>query len=168
MLYVPPQYAHEGVALDACTTYSIGFRAPATPRSLPARSSTSCTMSSIVPGRYADPDLTPPREPAEIDGAMRRRCERMLRRVRWNRATIARFLGCWLVRTEAKRRLRSARSHLANRAAFGARAAKRGVRLDTAHATALRPDAPLHQRNALRWPAARRARALKALANAGR
>jgi hypothetical protein len=27
MLYLPPSYAHDGVALDACTTYSIGFRA---------------------------------------------------------------------------------------------------------------------------------------------
>ena len=28
MLYLPPRYAHEGVALDECMTYSIGFRAP--------------------------------------------------------------------------------------------------------------------------------------------
>jgi 50S ribosomal protein L16 3-hydroxylase len=29
MLYLPPRYAHDGVALDAgCQTYSIGFRAP--------------------------------------------------------------------------------------------------------------------------------------------
>jgi 50S ribosomal protein L16 3-hydroxylase len=28
MLYLPPGYAHDGVALDACMTYSIGFRAP--------------------------------------------------------------------------------------------------------------------------------------------
>jgi 50S ribosomal protein L16 3-hydroxylase len=31
MLYLPPRYAHDGVALnDDCQTYSIGFRAPAT------------------------------------------------------------------------------------------------------------------------------------------
>lgn len=29
MLYLPPRYAHEGVAVGACMTYSIGFRAPA-------------------------------------------------------------------------------------------------------------------------------------------
>lgn len=29
MLYLPPLYAHDGVALGACITYSIGFRAPA-------------------------------------------------------------------------------------------------------------------------------------------
>ncbi len=28
MLYLPPGYAHEGVALGECMTYSIGFRAP--------------------------------------------------------------------------------------------------------------------------------------------
>ena len=33
MLYLPPSYAHDGVALDACTTYSIGFRARRTPSS---------------------------------------------------------------------------------------------------------------------------------------
>jgi len=29
MLYLPPRYAHDGVALDACMTWSIGFRSPA-------------------------------------------------------------------------------------------------------------------------------------------
>jgi 50S ribosomal protein L16 3-hydroxylase len=29
LLYLPPRYAHDGVALDECMTYSIGFRAPA-------------------------------------------------------------------------------------------------------------------------------------------
>lgn len=29
MLYLPPRYAHDGVAVGECMTYSIGFRAPA-------------------------------------------------------------------------------------------------------------------------------------------
>ncbi|HVZ46307.1 MAG TPA: cupin domain-containing protein [Ramlibacter sp.] len=29
MLYLPPRYAHDGIAQGACQTYSIGFRAPA-------------------------------------------------------------------------------------------------------------------------------------------
>lgn len=28
MLYLPPKYAHDGIALNECMTYSIGFRAP--------------------------------------------------------------------------------------------------------------------------------------------
>ena len=30
LLYLPPTYAHDGVAIDECFTYSIGFRAPTT------------------------------------------------------------------------------------------------------------------------------------------
>lgn len=29
MLYLPPRYAHDGIAIGECQTYSIGFRAPA-------------------------------------------------------------------------------------------------------------------------------------------
>ena len=29
MLYLPPRYAHDGIAEGECQTYSIGFRAPA-------------------------------------------------------------------------------------------------------------------------------------------
>jgi len=29
MLYLPPRYAHDGIAVGECMTYSIGFRAPA-------------------------------------------------------------------------------------------------------------------------------------------
>jgi 50S ribosomal protein L16 3-hydroxylase len=29
MLYLPPRYAHDGIAIGECMTYSIGFRAPA-------------------------------------------------------------------------------------------------------------------------------------------
>ena len=28
MLYLPPQWAHNGIAIGECTTYSIGFRSP--------------------------------------------------------------------------------------------------------------------------------------------
>lgn len=31
MLYLPPRYAHDGIAIGECQTYSIGFRAPARP-----------------------------------------------------------------------------------------------------------------------------------------
>ena len=28
LLYIPPKYAHNGVAVDECMTFSVGFRAP--------------------------------------------------------------------------------------------------------------------------------------------
>ena len=45
MLYLPPQYAHDGVAVDACTTYSIGFRARVEPGARARRSSISCATT---------------------------------------------------------------------------------------------------------------------------
>ena len=72
MLYLPPSYAHDGVALDACTTYSIGFRA-ATHTELAQAFLDHLRDRVDLPGRYADPDLRPAREPARIDAAMQRR-----------------------------------------------------------------------------------------------
>ena len=70
MLYLPPQYAHDGVAIDACTTYSIGFRAPGATE-LAAAFLDFLRDELDLPGRYADPDLAPVRTPAEIGPAMR-------------------------------------------------------------------------------------------------
>ncbi len=128
MLYLPPHYAHDGVALDACTTYSIGFR---------AASATDLAVAFLdflrdeidLPGRYADPDLAPVEAPAEIGGAMRRHCERMLRRVCWDRTTIARFLGCWLSEPKPNVVFDPPDAPLP-RTTFGARASKQGLLLD--------------------------------------
>ena len=88
----------------------------------------------------------------------------MLRRIRWDRTTIECFLGCWLSEPKPSVAFDPPVAPL-NRAAFGARAAKRGVRLDTR--TQLLYD-PMHlfiNGTALRWPAGGRP-ALKQLANA--
>jgi 50S ribosomal protein L16 3-hydroxylase len=162
MLYLPPHVAHDGVALDSCTTYSIGFRA-ATAQELAGAFLDYLHDALDIPGRYADPDLAPVREPAAIDAAMRRRCERMLQRIRWNRATIGRFLGCWLSEPKASVAFDPPGAPL-NRAAFGARAAKRGVRLDTRTQLLYDPTHLFINGIALRWPA-RGAPTLKQLAN---
>ena len=69
MLYLPPQYAHDGVAIGECMTYSIGFRAPSFQE---VGESFLSFMSDTIdlPGRYADPDLKPTEHPAEISNAM--------------------------------------------------------------------------------------------------
>jgi 50S ribosomal protein L16 3-hydroxylase len=95
MLYLPPHYAHDGVALDACTTWSIGFRA-ASANELGLSFLDFLRDELDLQGRYADPDLAPTRSPAKIGAAMQRQCARMLSGIRWDRATVARFLGCWL------------------------------------------------------------------------
>ena len=100
MLYLPPEMAHDGVALDACTTYSIGFRAP---------SATELGQAFLqflqdhldLTGRYADAGLAPAREPARIDEAMRARVHAMLAGIRWDEGTVARFLGAMLSEPKA-------------------------------------------------------------------
>ena len=63
MLYLPPNVAHDGVALDACTTYSIGFRAPAA-WELGAAFLEHLADTLSLDGRYADPGLAPAMRPA--------------------------------------------------------------------------------------------------------
>ncbi len=75
MLYLPPQYAHDGVAVDPCTTYSIGFRA-APINDLACAFVDFLRDELALPGRYADPDLKPTREPARIGAPMVDRCAR--------------------------------------------------------------------------------------------
>jgi 50S ribosomal protein L16 3-hydroxylase len=99
MLYLPPDHAHEGVAIDACTTYSIGFRAPST-QDLGTAFLDWLRDRLALSGRYADPGLTPAREPARIDAAMQAQCSAMLSAIRWDERDVARFLGCHL--TEPK------------------------------------------------------------------
>jgi 50S ribosomal protein L16 3-hydroxylase len=45
MLYLPPHWAHNGIAIGECTTYSIGFRSPPT-RSSPSSSWATCRTPS--------------------------------------------------------------------------------------------------------------------------
>lgn len=95
LLYLPPGCAHEGEALDECTTCSIGFRAPAA-RELAAEFLGWVGERCALPGLYADPDLTPQRHPAEVRPEMIARVAAMLARVRWSRRDVERFLCAYL------------------------------------------------------------------------
>ena len=95
MLYVPPQYAHDGIAVDACTTYSIGFRAAAY-EELAQHFLDALRDSVALAGRYADPGLRATRAPARIDPAMTRRIAKALAGIRWGPRDVARFVGAFL------------------------------------------------------------------------
>ncbi|MEO1768026.1 cupin domain-containing protein [Thiobacter aerophilum] len=99
LLYLPPKYAHYGVALDDCLTYSIGFRAPSA-QELVTQFLAYLEENLQVTGMYEDPDLRLKRHPAEIDGAMLDKVAHLLEAIRWNRAQVADFLGRYL--TEPK------------------------------------------------------------------
>lgn len=128
MLYLPPQVAHHGVAEDACTTYSIGFRAPSA-NELAQGFLMHLQDTIALPGRYADPDLRRPAHPGEISRAMLTRIEAMIARIRWNRRDIAEFAGCYLSDPKPNVFFDAAPTPLSP-AAFGREARRRGVALD--------------------------------------
>jgi len=163
LLYLPPAYAHDGVAVDACTTYSIGFRAAA--HTELAQAFLDFLRDRIdLPGRYADPDLRPAREPARIGATMQRRVGRALAAVRWDRATVERFLGTMLSEPKPSVFFAPPARPLA-RAAFAAALRRRGLALDR-RTQWLYDDACVYVNGeAHDWPAGPRA-PLAALANA--
>lgn len=93
MLYVPPGFAHEGVAVgDDCMSYSIGFRAP--------------SRGELVEGfaahlherlgdddRYADPGLEAQANPGEIAPGAVDRLHAMVMAAMGDRAAFARWFG---------------------------------------------------------------------------
>jgi 50S ribosomal protein L16 3-hydroxylase len=127
LLYLPPRFAHDGVALEDCITYSIGFRAPGA-QELAARFLEFLQDDLQLEGLYEDPGLRPARHPAWLDDALVRRMLAMLRRIRWSDGDAVRFLGRYL--TEPKSHVVFTRPpRPLGQNAFWARAARSGVRL---------------------------------------
>jgi 50S ribosomal protein L16 3-hydroxylase len=92
MLYLPPHYAHDGVAIGECMTYSIGFRAPSY-QELGEAFLQFMADSIDLPGMYADPDLMPCKNPAEISAAMVAKIAEQLNKVRFTEEDVTVFLG---------------------------------------------------------------------------
>jgi 50S ribosomal protein L16 3-hydroxylase len=100
MLYLPPGYAHDGVALDDCLTYSFGFRAPSN-QELAIAFLDFLRDEIDLPGQYGDPGLRVSGHPGEIPAAMRRSLRKMLRNIRWDEALMERFIGSYLSEPKA-------------------------------------------------------------------
>ena len=80
MLYLPPGYAHHGVATTDCVTWSVGFRAP-------SKLELSHAFLDFLrdeiesSGLYEDRDLHPTEMPGSIDRAMQTRLTKIFARV---------------------------------------------------------------------------------------
>lgn len=95
MLYLPPQFAHNGVALSDCMTWSVGFRA------YPAQDIAMQFLIYLqdhleIEGVYADPELQPTSHPGKIPGKMLKQFKTMLSKVRWSDKDIENFIGTYL------------------------------------------------------------------------
>ncbi len=127
MLYLPPQYAHDGVAIGECMTCSIGFRAPSY-QELGDAFLQFMADSIDLPGRYADPDLQASNHPAHISSSMVETITSELNKVQFTADDILVFLGEYL--SEPKHKVFfEAPSKPLSAAQFKKAAALRGVRL---------------------------------------
>lgn len=139
MLYLPPGFAHDGIALTDCSTYSIGFRAPGFDE---LKTQFLAYLDDIIhlEGIYSDPGLRSQRHPGTIDDRMVDQIAKKLAGIRWNRTVVRDFLGTHL--TEPKGHVRFESS--ARPVSLGSfkRAATHGVRLAPASLMLV------HERNA--------------------
>lgn len=99
LLYLPPHWAHNGIAIGECATYSVGFKSP-TAQELAHGFLDWLGEHLCLRGMYADPDLALQENAAEISPTMIERVAGMLEGIRWSRADVAAFLGSYL--TEPK------------------------------------------------------------------
>lgn len=106
MLYLPPRYAHDGVAMDECMTYSIGFRAPARgelAQELLARmaeDALSSASESVRTGLYRDGKQPAVEQPGMMPAAMVEFAQQALERALQEPQAVARALGEYM--TEPK------------------------------------------------------------------
>ncbi|WP_097093197.1 cupin domain-containing protein [Novosphingobium sp. Chol11] len=93
MLYVPPGFAHDGVAIgDDCMTYSIGFRAPSRADLVEGWSAHQAD-GMTEEDRYADPDLILQSNRGEISNAALDRMHAMVMEALSDRDAFARWFG---------------------------------------------------------------------------
>ncbi len=131
MLYLPPGYAHHGVAETECLTWSIGFRAPSQ-QELSTALLDHLRDEIKLDGQYRDADLAPARHPGEIDAAMQQRIGKMLMDVQdasRNKEVVRRFLGSYL--TEPKSHVYfDSPEPIMSAAAFRRMSGRNGIKLD--------------------------------------
>ncbi|MDN5753018.1 MAG: cupin domain-containing protein [Nitrosospira sp.] len=128
MLYLPPGYAHNGVAKDDCMTYSIGFRAPGY-QELATQFLIYLQDHIAIEGMYRDPDISLQSHPGRISPAMVRQMSAALDIIKWSDADIERFMGIYL--TEPKSHVFfTPPPHPVTRKKFADQAEKNGVQLD--------------------------------------
>lgn len=128
MLYLPPNYAHHGVAEDDCMTYSIGFRAPSH-QELMVQFLVYMQDRISDDGWYQDSDLPIQNNPANISSAMFDQAKKIINKIKWQDDDLENFLGIYL--TEPKSHVFFSRpSKPLSRKIFKQHAKRNGVQMD--------------------------------------
>ncbi|WCM89713.1 cupin domain-containing protein [Acidovorax sp. NCPPB 3576] len=96
MLYLPPRYAHDGIAEGECMTYSIGFRSPARTgiaQELLSRLADDAADDDAPPQLYRDPSQPAVAQPGEIPQALQVFAREALERALSEPLALERALG---------------------------------------------------------------------------
>jgi 50S ribosomal protein L16 3-hydroxylase len=94
LLYIPPGFAHHGVAVSPCLTYSIGFRAPAFGEMWKAFASHAAAKDDVAAARLlVDPPLAPAANPGAIPPALLARVRAAVREMPHDDDAVDRFFG---------------------------------------------------------------------------
>jgi 50S ribosomal protein L16 3-hydroxylase len=132
MLYLPPSFAHNGVAeTDGCVTWSIGFRAPSYQELLDAYLD-HLRDSLTVDGRYTDAGRKRATSPAYLEPSLGRPLVKRLQSIldpSMTAQALGEFIGCYL--TQPKSHVEFVRPERSmSPTTFRQRAMKHGLRLD--------------------------------------
>jgi 50S ribosomal protein L16 3-hydroxylase len=103
MLYLPPRYAHDGVAQGECMTYSIGFRAPSQEelqREILQRLVESESRAPVL--CYQDPDQAAVEQSASIPASLQQFSVAAVQAALQDPHAIARALGEYLTEPKAQ------------------------------------------------------------------
>ena len=130
LIYLPPEYAHHGTAIDECLTWSIGMRAPRQDE-LAARFFDYVQDHLAGDAVYSDRGLRRQAHRAEIAAPMRQRLRQMIAAVRWRDEDVDRCIGEFL--SEPRRHVVFDTPRRLGTAAFARAVFARGLRLSLIH-----------------------------------
>lgn len=128
MLYLPPGWAHDGIAEGPCMTGSIGFRAPSRQEFLREFLADAAELNEGPDPRFADPGRLPSRRPAVIPEALHETLFDWAQSWRPSRAAIDDFIGRFLTELPASVFFDPPARPASSR--FLAAAGRNGLRLD--------------------------------------
>ena len=128
MLYLPPHVAHDGVAIDRCMTFSIGFRAPEAGDVARGFLEYLADQTDLA-GRFADPGRAATSHAGRLPPDLIDWIGSTIERIRWRRSDITRYAAEYL--STPKPQVLFERPHAPlERKPFLAQVKRAGIRLD--------------------------------------
>ena len=118
MLYIPPGFAHYGVAVTPCLTYSVGFRSPSAGEAWTSFASAAAARPHAA-RLLEDPPMSPAMHPGAIPPALLSRVREMVRSMDMSDDAIDRWYAAFATRLkpghalEAPRRVLDAKTLMA-------------------------------------------------------